>query len=351
MIRVGFVGAGFMGQGVDLPNFLARERCEVIALAEARPRLREAVAQRHQIPRTYASHRELAADPDVQAVAAITSEQLHREIVPDLLAAGKHVYIEKPIASRLEDAQAMVEQARRSGVILMVGYMKRYDPGVRWARDRIRNLMDSGELGPPTFARAHCFGGAWVCGYAPPLIRTDEPAPGAEPVAPAWLPEDLRPAFFTFNNVYCHNLNLLRFLLGDEVEVGPADRVGGVTAVLLRIGGVPVSLETGALDAHRWDEHAQVYFREGWVLVETPPPLLPNVPARVRVYRGKSARELDEPFPAWGWSFRLAAEHFLECIEQGREPDSSGADALRDLEIVEAVFRRIADSRAAQAHG
>lgn len=351
MIKVGFVGAGFMGQGVHLPNFLGSDRCQVVALAEARPRLREAVARLHHIPRAYGSHRELADDPEVQAVVAITSDQLHREIVPDLLAAGKHVYIEKPIATRVEDARHMVEQAERSGVVFMVGYMKRYDPGVRWARDRIRQLLDSGELGAPTFGRAHSFGGDWTCGYSPALVKTDEPAPGCEPAAPAGLPDDLHEAFFTFNNVFCHNLNLLRFFLGDEVEVCRADHADGVTVVLLRIGGIPISMETGALWAHRWDEHTQIYFREGWVWVETPPPLLENVPARVRVYRPRSARDLEEPLPRWGWSFRLAAEHFLECVEQGREPDSSGADSLRDLEIGEAIFRHIAQGRGAPPHG
>ena len=132
-LRIGFVGCGYMGQVAHLPNFLAADECEVVALAELRPGLRELVAEKHGIPRTVASHAELAEAEDIDAVVAITPEDLNERIACDLLSAGKPVMTEKPMALSVEAARRMVEAGRVGDAQLMVAYMKRYDDGVREA--------------------------------------------------------------------------------------------------------------------------------------------------------------------------------------------------------------------------
>ena len=68
-VRLGYVGCGFMAQRVHLPNFASIPGCQLVALAEVRPDLRQAVAGRYGIPRTYASHQEMVADPELDAKA------------------------------------------------------------------------------------------------------------------------------------------------------------------------------------------------------------------------------------------------------------------------------------------
>ena len=343
MVKLGFLGCGFMGQGVHLPNFLANPKCQVIALAEARRRLGHAVAARYGIPRVYSSHQELAADPEVEAVASITSETLHPHIVADLLAAGKHVYIEKPLATTGAEGAALVEAAARSGVILMVGYMKRYDPGVQRARELLAECLASGDLGRITYARGHCFGGNWIAAFKPALLSTDESAPSAERKAPQWLPAELRDPYCTYVNVYCHNINLLRWLLAAEPRVTHAQRCGSVVVAAMDFAGVPAVLETGHLPAHRWDESVTIFLERGWLEVLTPPPLHPE-PARVTLYRAAERHEIIEPLAEWKWSFKAEAEHFISCVEARGQPLTPAADALQDLEVCEAVFRRLAEA-------
>ncbi len=339
-VKLGFVGCGFMGQLAHLPNFLAVPECQVVALAEKRPKLARLVAEKHHIPKVYESHSELAAGDEVQAVAAILPEGLNDQVACDLLRAGKHVFLEKPMARSVEAARRMVAAAEAGGALLMIGYMKRYDPGVEKAREILTDLQDSGQLGAITFARSHCFGGDWICGLSG-AIATDEPYPAVQHTPPpAWLPEDRHADFHRFNNVYCHNVNLLRWLLGTDLTVGHAYVEGsGAWLVRFSAGSVPVSLEVGGLAAHVWEEHTIVYFEKGWLLVETPPPLLRNVGAKVTLYRGADMRETWQPLPEWTWGFYNEAAHFVECVAQGKTPHSSGHDSLRDMEIAEEVFR------------
>ncbi len=338
-LRIGFVGCGFMGQLVHLANFAAQEDCEVVALAELRPRLRELVAQKYGIPRTVATHAELAEADDIDAVVSITPEDLNERITCDLLHAGKPVMTEKPMALSVEAARRMVEAGREGQAQLMVGFMKRYDDGVREALRLIEGWRESGELGELTFARGHCFCGGWTAGLAG-HITTDEQYPEVERTPlPSWLPEQAAGDYRRLNNVFCHNVNLLRHLLGSPLEVRHVDMSGPSWVVLLDGGGFPVNLELGILSAHAWEEHTRVYFERGWIEIETPPPLLRNVSAKVTVYRGGEAPEVRQPIGPWTWAFENEARHFLECVREGREPLSSGRDSLRDLEIMEDIAR------------
>lgn len=99
---------------------------------------------------------------------------MHAPIAIDAMNAGKHVYLEKPMATNLPDARTMVDTADRNGVKLMIGYMKRYDPGIELAKSIIDKVRVSGELGDITHMRVHCFGGDWICNVGKP-ITTDEP--------------------------------------------------------------------------------------------------------------------------------------------------------------------------------
>ncbi|HUS81367.1 MAG TPA: Gfo/Idh/MocA family oxidoreductase [Armatimonadota bacterium] len=337
-VRLGFVGCGYMGQLAHLHNFLALGGCEVVALAEARPRLRELVAQRHGIPRAVASHGELAAADDLDAVVSITPETLNERIVSDLLAAGKPVMTEKPMTTSVEAGERMLAAAT-GGAFLMVGYMKRYDDGVREARRIIDGWIAGGELGEMTFARAHSFGGQWQCGLVG-QITTDEPAPDFErtPILD-WVPAAAAARYNSLNNVYCHNINLVRHLTGSELEVEHASLTGTTWHVHCR-GRCPVSLEFGWLDAHAWEEHTRIYFEHGWIEVETPPPLLRNVPAKVTVYRAGERPEVCQPIAPWTWAFANEAAHFVQCVREGATPLSSGEDSLQDLRIVEDMARR-----------
>lgn len=328
-----------MGQLAHLANFVTFDNCEVVALAEHRPRLARMVAEHYRIPKVYGSHLDLCNDPEIDAVAEITSDDLHAPVAIDLMNAGKHVYLEKPMATNVEDARAMVEASQRNGVHLVIGYMKRYDSGVELARRIIDELRASNELGPITHVRAHCFGGDWVCNIGK-HITTDEPYPEVFKRPPAGLSEQQVRDFYWINNVYCHDVNLLRYLVGDIKAVKYADLTGPTKIFIFGLEGFDAVLDVGHISANFWDEEFKIYFKDGWVEVHTPSPLLRNVPARVHVYKAGATQVHSQPQAVWDWAFKRADAHFIDCVLNKKEPRSSGADSIRDMELMEEIFRK-----------
>ena len=374
-VRLAYVGAGSLAQRVHLPNFTSLPGCRVVALAEVRPALGETVRERFAIPRLYPDHRALLEDPQIEAVAVSAPFALQGEIARECLLAGKDVFMEKPMAVSVEQADAILEASRRGGGRLMVGYMKRYDAGNELAHELIGGWRRSGEAGRLLYVRAHGFGGDWVAGLDVPVLTSDEPPPPAPTEAhlPDWLPPERAGTYVSFLQQYTHNVNLLRYFLdaGDEAGVVSADLDDGdgyTGVTVLRVDGVRCTLETGSLRYHRWDEHTQVYFQEGWVHTWAPPLLLRNAVAEVEVYRSSSggaergasgegaggseaagsegaagavrhtvSRPLAEP--RWSWAYRREAEHFLAGVRSGAPFRSSGEDTRSDVRLLEEVYR------------
>ncbi|KPK85209.1 MAG: hypothetical protein AMJ81_03980 [Phycisphaerae bacterium SM23_33] len=352
-LRIGYVGCGFMAQAVHIPNILSLEGCELAAIAELRPKLGKLVQDRHRIPKLYPGHRELAEDKDIHAAAVSAHFIAQGEIAIDLLTAGKDVFMEKPMAVTVEQAQRILDAERSSGKRLMIAYMKRYDSGNVLVKELVDRFRASGQLGDVRFARNHGFCGDWTAGMDAPVERTDEPYPPAPEVWPDWCPPPFRRGYIGYLQQYTHNVNLLRWFLdaGDDVkvkavELDPADGTSGV--VVLEAGGVRCTIESGSLPYHSWEEHTQIYFQKGWVRTEAPPLLLKNVPATVEVYRAdKKEKVTSSTFPAGGrsWSYKEEMRHFVECLRSGEPFRSPSADAMADVRTLEAIYRRFVEQQ------
>lgn len=144
-IRVGVVGAGLrftlMRAIIDLPD----SAYVLVAVADPSAAARDAVSAERPEVALYADHRELVADPDVDAVFVLTPDFLHAEVGLASLNAGKATFIEKPLATSLEDADALIEAARRNDVLLYVGHNMRQMPLV----EKMREVVESGLIGEP----------------------------------------------------------------------------------------------------------------------------------------------------------------------------------------------------------
>jgi predicted dehydrogenase len=253
--------------------------------------------------------------------------------------------MEKPMAVSLAQADRILDAARDSGCQLMVGYMKRYDAGNELVKEKVERWVATGEAGPITFARNHGFCGDWIAGLRMPLATTDEPMPAVQAVGPDWLPPEYLDQYLGYLQQYTHNVNLLRWFLGagDDVTVRAVDLDDdGYTGVVsFDMAGTRAIIESGRITHFRWDEHTQIYFRDGWIKTWAPPLLLKEVPAEVEIYRAADVQTVTRPVPrpAWDWSYRREAEHFIGCLLTGREVRSSGQDTRTDVRLFEDVFR------------
>ena len=163
-LSVAVIGAGMAGRshaagyrqvntvfGTGLPSI------RLAAVADANTALAEDAARRYGFEKALSSWEEVVADPSIDAVSIVVGNALHRPIAEALVAAGKHVLCEKPLAGSMEDARAMVALEQGAGVHTAVGYTYRRSPAIAAIRDHVRN----GELGEMSL-----FDGRYWCDYA-----------------------------------------------------------------------------------------------------------------------------------------------------------------------------------------
>ena len=348
-VRFAYIGCGFVGQKIHIPNFSALPDCDFIAIAEPRSDLGARVAKRYGIRKVYKSHEEIAADPEIEAVGVSAPYTLQGRIAHDLLRAGKHVFMEKPMAVSVKRAEAILDTERDSSARLMVGYMKRYDTGNVLVKQHLDNWRAAGEK--PVLARAHGFGGNWVYATDPNIpFETSDIAPPAPPADefPEWIPEKWCRPYLEYLQQWTHNLNLLRFFLGDDggkttVKSVQFDSDGFTGLVILQVNGVRATIESAYIDFHSWDEHTQIYFKSGWLRTGAPPLMQKETSGTVEIYRAATddrPAQLTREFATPGWSYREEANHFLACVRSGAPFHSSAADTLHDVRLFEEIYRQ-----------
>ncbi len=356
-LKLGYVGAGYLAQRVHLPNLVNLENIELVALAEVRPKLAQQVQERFRIPRLHADHLALAKDSSVEAVALSGHFAGQGELAREILLAGKDVFMEKPMAVSVAQADRILAAEKTSGKRLMVGYMKRYDAGNMKVKALIDGYRKTGEMGPVTYVRQHGFCGDWIGGLDTPYIGSDEPVPPVPDLKPDWMPAAAYDNYVGYLQQYTHNVNLVRWLLdaGDRCTVRHVDldhAKGYAGVVILDVAGTRTIIESGWVDYHGWDEHTQVYFQHGWVRTAAPPLLLRGVPASVEVYRaGKEGRTetVHLPEPLWAWSYKEEMRHFADCVMSGAPFRSPASDAAVDVRTFEEIYRQYLKARGASA--
>jgi predicted dehydrogenase len=141
-VRIGVVGLGYWGPNLAR-NFDSLPDAELTWICDGSRDVLDRVASRFPGARATTSLDDLVEDPDLDAVVIATPVPTHAEVALRVLEAGKHCFVEKPLAQSTEEAEAVVEAAQRAGRTLMVGHLLEYHPGL----ERLKDLVDSGELG------------------------------------------------------------------------------------------------------------------------------------------------------------------------------------------------------------
>ena len=142
--NIGVLGAGQIAQAAHFPAVRKAKTAQLYAICDAADDLRMRMAAVHQPTTTFADYDAMLADNNVDAVIVAVADQFHVPLSIKALEAGKHVLVEKPMATTVEDASALLDTARTHDRVVLVGHEKRYDPGVAFAHDFIREEI--GEL-------------------------------------------------------------------------------------------------------------------------------------------------------------------------------------------------------------
>jgi len=142
MINVGVIGYGYWGPNL-VRNFSSAANAQVAAVADLDERRLALVKKRFPVVETTTDFRSLLANPRVDAVAIATPVSSHFRLALEALRAGKHVFIEKPLTETAEEAEQLIAEAQKRGLLLHVDHTFIYTGAVR----KIRTLVEGGELG------------------------------------------------------------------------------------------------------------------------------------------------------------------------------------------------------------
>jgi predicted dehydrogenase len=207
-VRWGIIGVGDVTERKSGPGVQQAERSELVAVMRRNRDLAADYARRHNVPRWYDDADELINDPDVDAVYVATPPDSHREYVVRVARAGKHVYVEKPMARTALECEEMISACDEAGVRLFVAYYRRAQP--RFAT--VKELLDSGRIGELRTVS----------------IRNERPAPSGGADDEGWRVDPEISGGGHFVDLGSHILDLLDWLLGPITHTaGVATNRGG----------------------------------------------------------------------------------------------------------------------------
>jgi predicted dehydrogenase len=328
MIGIGVIGYGYWGPNL-VRNFSQAQGARVIAVCDQRAERRAHVEQVYPSVKTYADVAEMLRDPAIDAVAVATPVSSHYPLALQALQAGKHVFVEKPFTATVEQGERLVEEAEKRRLTLMVDHTFIYTSAVR----KIKELLDKGDLG-----QLYYYDSVRVnLG----LFQSD--------VSVLW-------------DLAVHDLSIMDYL----IERSP------VTVAATGMAHVPGRPENMAYLTCYFSSNLIAHFHVNWMApVKVRQTLIGGsekmivyddieMSEKIKVYdKGIIVSDAEEAVyqrhvgyrsgDMWAprldniEALKIEAEHFVQCIEAGTQPLSSGHAGLRVVRILEAATRSMAN--------
>ena len=280
-IRWGIIGVGDVTEVKSGPALRKARNSELVAVMRRNAEKAKDYALRHNVPKWYCDGGALIADPDVDAVYIATPPNVHKEYTLAAAAAGKPVYVEKPMALNYSECQEMLEACRGAGVPLWVAYYRRALPRFL----RVRQLLASTAIGQPRFISVR-------------LAQT----PRMECYSAATLPWRVRPEIAgggLFVDLAAHTLDILDFLFGpiaqveghasNQADLYPAEDT--VTASFVHDSGIH-GVGVWCFAANANEDLIEIVGTDGRIALST----FGTEP--VRLYRGDNVTQYPEETPA-----------------------------------------------------
>ena len=325
MTTVGVVGLGYWGPNLAR-NFDRLPDADLTWLCDFSEEALERWGRTFPSARTTRRLEDLLGDESLDAVVVATPVPSHAELAIQVLGAGKHCFVEKPLAQSEKDAEAVLEAARDAGRVLMAGHLLEYHPGV----ERLAELVASGELGELRYIYSNRLNLG--------KHRQDENA--------LW-------------SLGAHDLSVILMLAGEEpyewtargesyVKPGVED----VVFALMRFqSGLIAHMHLSWLDPHKERRFTVVGSKRMATFDDM------ELERKLTVYD----KGFDEDYSSYGEyiarsgdvfsprisneePLRIECRHFLDCIREGTEPRSGAQSALRVVRALERLQRSLTET-------
>lgn len=361
-LRAGVIGCGAIAQMMHLPYLRELDdRYEIVALCDVDRVALEEVGRQYGVDRLFASADELLAEP-MDVVFILTSGD-HAPVTLAALERGLHVFVEKPLAYTLREADEIIGAAERAQRTLMVGMMKQYDPGYQRGAELVRNLRDlryieATTLQPDNWLYMFHYDIARGSGW-PPKIEERYGEEMFRGVQTAILggggldllkegagvdDPDILTAYVFLITSSIHDVTVLRGIMGQPEGVLSANLWAGgtsFTATLAYPGDVRANYTWTLIPyVKHYEETFSFYASDGRVMIRFPSPYLRNAPTFVDLERMEGEElQVTRLTVSYEEAFKRELIELADCVRTGRAPRTDASGFRQDLEVLTAIAR------------
>jgi myo-inositol 2-dehydrogenase/D-chiro-inositol 1-dehydrogenase len=326
-INVGIIGAGRIGR-LHAENLRYRiPEAELVAISDIFVEAAEEAATKLGLPRAYQDHHRILDDESVDAVLICSSTDTHAQMIQEVAEAGKQIFCEKPIALDLGEIDRALAAVKRAGVMLQVGFNRRFDPNFR----RIKEIVASGQIGTPHLLR----------------ITSRDPQP--PPIAYVEVSGGI------FLDMTIHDFDMARYLMGAEVEevyvaggvlvdpaIGEAGDIDTAITTLRFANGAIGTIDNSRQAVYGYDQRVEVFGSGGCVTADNAYPNSALVSDAGRVYRDLPLNFFMDRYVE---SYVAEMKAFVTCIVEGEPPPVTGIDGRVPVVMGYAAKRSYVENR------
>lgn len=361
-LRVGVIGCGGIAQMMHLPTLAERpDLFEIAAVADISEAVLNSVADRYHVAARSRDFRDVAMNPNVDAVFVLSSGR-HDTALEAAYAAGKHVFVEKPLGFGRPETERLAAAARAARGFTMVGYHKRFDPAYLAAVALVKSMPDlryveATVLHPDDGAyREHHAILPWREPRRPGANEAQTNAGAREEAQTADLKEGLdatvrpgatvdeRAAALMLWQSLIHDINALRGALGEPEKVLSSSvwNEGMAQHSLTQFPrGVRVSMSWVSLPGVKhYEERLRFVAPNLRATLIFPSPYIRHAPTRLEVERmDGETLVVEDRVVSYDEAFRAEVHHFRESVLAGKAPATTVDEAVRDARWIEAIGR------------
>ncbi|OLB67703.1 hypothetical protein AUI06_12700 [archaeon 13_2_20CM_2_52_21] len=301
-VAVGVIGTGFWGEN-QVRVFRQSPMADLVAICDTNEKRAKEIGTKYGIP-WYSDLGKFLRVPKLEAVTVCTPTQTHMNVGLVAIEAGKSLLVEKPMTGDEQAADRLVKSARRAGVKLLVGFIERFNPGVR----AVKKMLKQRVVGDVIIAS-----GRRVARWP---IRIGDVG--------------------VVKDTAIHDIDAMRYLLEEEVSA--------------------VFAQTGSLRKHSYEDYAEIMlrFKEGTTGFIDANWLTPRKVRTLIITGSEATIDLDyitqeitlenserlvKPFTPWAEPLKLELENFITTIIRDSKETPSGDDALRAIRVCDAALR------------
>jgi myo-inositol 2-dehydrogenase/D-chiro-inositol 1-dehydrogenase len=325
-VKIAVIGTGRMGS-VHVRNIVRQiPEAELVAVCDIRLDVAQAVADEFGIQRVVKDYHELLSDPDIEAILIATSTDTHAFIMKDVAASGKHIFCEKPLALELDKIDDALEEVKRTGVKLQVGFNRRFDKSYQ----RVREMVASGEIGRPCILH---------------IVNRDPDFPSMD---------FLRVSGGMFLDLGIHDLDMIRFQMGEVEEVYATGAVllneelkefGDIDTGLILVkfvNGAMGTIDNSRKAVYGYDQRLEVFCSNGTAMME-------NEKETVAIMGNRNGFTSAKPpyffMQRYAPCYVEEVRQFIECVRDDKPTPTTGADGKAAVVLGYAAIRSLREKR------